>query len=305
MGIKQDLQRRFQLLMLARARFIAVLWASAMCVVSCSDQGSEQRGSVIVPEGFAVASALFSEGPELLRAMNAAERDTASCVHAEGWEYTPADQSVYFSPARYRTTENAEQIAKQFGYEQAVAYVTQPSIPDPMRDPNQTYAARLGEQYSTYWSLVESCKSEALDEYNRIRLELRAAYVTEVSDRVTANPRVADSTQSWATCMRKSGYVYTDLRMPETASALAFETWARVRSVGGELPSFEQLPNEARQSISVLATAETVLAVVDANCWAKSVGLVEEELRSELDAEFILRHAEEMTALARYWVSEG
>jgi hypothetical protein len=218
----------------------------------------------------------------------ALESEVSSCMKQDGFDYVPADQSIYFRPIPTITAANRVDIARTIGYEQAVPVVFPSEIrggKGPLADPNQVSTSKLpADQYTAFWDMVEKCRSQTREPFKKELASLQVQYDQEVTTVWSASPEYVAAELGWSECMLLKGYKYSKLVDPDD------DFFTR----------FSNTDQQDKEAVRALAVQERDTAVADAECRAQHTDPVEAKLRVGLEAKFLEKTGSRIDDLVQF-----
>lgn len=161
-----------------------------------------------------------------------AERQTAECMRAQGFEYQPVDYSRLGELGSAIAVEG-KKFAEDYGFGIATSIGgTFEEVDDLFKDPNQDYVSALseGEQEAYYNALVggsltidsfdetqefepAGCSGEAYETAfgSFAKLDAFDGELSAMDEQIQSDHRVVEANASWAACMFDRGYGYTNV----------------------------------------------------------------------------------------------
>ncbi|MBT8200321.1 MAG: hypothetical protein KJO36_07380 [Acidimicrobiia bacterium] len=244
------------------------------------------------------------------------EEATVACMAQEGFEYQAATLAGFTFDDDAFPTDPAE-FRRQYGYGGAPVLLEAPFIAEESPDdPNAPYYDALSpeeqaaydvalygpdldeEQLSDQFIPTEGCLIEATQSVVgdfQVLFDLQSK-LEDLQAQFDADPRIIDVTVDWSTCMTEAGYNYTTLSQPEQEfTALAQqELFSALLASGEDLtsPGTVGFANLDTSGLEALAAEEITVANADQDCRDLHVNEVEQEVREELEPQFIEENRE-------------
>jgi len=301
-----------------KARLAATLaaLAAAALLAGCGGGGGEKNANP-GSQGGSVEDQLGFTPSGIQAAQARVETETAACMKAQGFEYTPVDPTAARAALTGKSNLSDEDFQTQFGYGIATLYGrgTQQSDPNarirqslsPADQRAYDQALSGGKPQQTFsvaadtgdFSQLGGCTKQATGSLfggSELRTTLQRK-LDELDESIVQDQRMVRAAEQWTSCVReKTGETYED------SEAIEVDIVKRLAAVVGSLPEGEFAPGAFASltpegpydaaALEKVRALEVEFSNADVACEEKHIVPVEDTVRAEKERPFREANAE-------------
>jgi hypothetical protein len=244
------------------------------------------------------------------------EELVATCMADQGFEYVPYVESDNDSAEREDPHAlPLEEFTEQYGY--GISTLGDVGTFDVVEDPNDALLAGMSAQAVAEWqealygdgATEGGCLNAAADEIGdpMVEFEGLAEDLTLFEDGLGNHPDMVAARQRWSECMEAAGHPgFDNLDMPSNSlweRLLELQGWEGEGDLAGEFEG--DLPEVDDDDLRELQDYEVAVAGADFTCREAHIDDVADDVRDELEAEFVDEHREELDRYREFISQEG
>ena len=300
-----------------RATTIALATTFLVALTAGCGSGSETKSVPATQRGASVESQLGFDQADSPQTRARIETDIATCMKAEGLEYTPVDPIARLAALTGRSNISDEDFDRQFGYGIATLY----GRATPQSDPNARIYARLGAADQRSYNRVLTggkpdqtfVRAADTGDYSGLggctkkateRLFGSSALLTtlqrkkdELDESIVQDQRMVRAFAAWTRCVRdRTGQTFEDSEDVEV------DIQDRLAAIVGPLPPGESAPGEFashvaerpvdQSALAALRQLEVKFAAADIACEEQHITRVEKIVTKDKEKAFLDENAE-------------
>jgi hypothetical protein len=285
----------------ARYRFLILAAVMALAVVPAAGCGGDEKTN----EAPAELEDAYIGRDASARAQREVENNIASCMKAQGFDYTPVDPTAQQQALTGKANLSEEEYTEQFGYGISTLF----GKGNAQADPNERLRASLSGADRTAYDRALFGEnpgvtfSEAVDsgDFSELggctRQATEAVYggsaalsslvekFDELDERIIQDQRMVKATEKWSACMLEKGYRYEE---PDEIDSDIEERFKSIVGTGTRpgATTAEQGTSYDSAALTQLQADEVKIAQADRDCEKKEIAPVEEVVRPQYEKTF-------------------